>query len=124
MSLTEIDISPQLWWDIIFHGYYGADGNISDSFCPGVPWKLKDIRVKISGAFASVEYLILKISSVLDSYHNIIFYSQNVSGSTDIFIQYSEPLLFLSDDHLVFELSNTSGVHTFGFIFNTWAAKG
>lgn len=124
MALTEIDVPSSLWWDVVYHGYYGANGAISDSFCPGVPWKLKDIRVKISDAFASIEYLIMKISSVLDSYHNIVFYSLNVSGSTDIFIHYSDPIMFLSDDHLLFELSTVSGVHTLGFIFDVWAAKG
>ena len=124
MALTNEHIGNLRFHDEIEYGFYGADGTIGDSVAPGKPWKLRSIQIHFSVAFASIEYLVMALSSILGATYNTILYSLNVSGSTDIFIHYSDPLLFLSDDHLNFELSMVSGTNIIGFRFETWAARG
>lgn len=111
----------------IHHGFYGENGYINDSLVPGARWKLKSIRVVrvvTSVAVASVEYLTLRISSILGSFHNITLYSENFSTASHVIIDYSQPLGFLSDDQLVFDLSVNSGTNLIGFQFEIWSARG
>lgn len=124
MTTTLEYLGNNRYHDEIYYGFYGENGTISDSVTPATPWKLKNIRIHLSVAFVSVEYLVMRISAGLGSAYNTILYSTNLSGSTDVFIHYSEPLTFLSDDQLVFELSMVSGTNVIGFQFETWAARG
>jgi hypothetical protein len=124
MALSKESIQPQRWHLFEFYQSYGANGKISDSFCPGKVWTLQEIRVHLSVAFASAEYLIMKLSCGLGSAFNLKFYSTNLSGSTDVFIHYSDPLFFNSDDHLNFELSFVSATNVLGFQFIGWEARG
>ena len=124
MALLTEYVGNLRFHDEIYYGFYGADGTISDSVNPGCVSKLRSIKVHLSVAFASAEYLIIQLSAGLGSAYNTVLYSQNLSGSTDVFIHYSDPLLFLSDDQLNFELSMASGTNIIGFQFETWAARG
>lgn len=124
MALSNEYVGNLRYHDEIYYGFYGEDGTISDSLNPGVPYKLRSIRIHLSVAFVSVEYLVMQLSAGLGSAYNTVLYSQNLSGSTDIFIHYSDPLLFLSDDQVNIELSMNSGTNIIGFQFETWAARG
>lgn len=121
MALTKVANGPHRWEEFLFYQSYKANGSISDEIVPGKIWKLGEIRIHFSTAFASAESLTIRLSCILGSYYNVKFYSLNVSGSTDIFIHYSDPLRFLSDDRLVFTLSMASGVNGVGFQFIGWA---
>lgn len=124
MALTNEYVGNQRYHDEIYYGFYGEDGTIGDSVAPGAIWKLKDIRIHASVAFVSVEYLVMYISAALGSAYNTKIYSANFSDTEDLFIHYSDPLLFLSGDQIVFELSMASGTNIIGFQFQTWAARG
>jgi len=124
MALLKEEILPQRWHLFEYYQSFGADGTISDGFCPAKTWRLQEIRIHLSVAFASAEYLIMQLSCGLGSAYNLKFYSTNLSGSTDVFIHYSDPLLFMSGDQLVFELSMGSATNVIGFQFGTWAARG
>lgn len=124
MSLTNEPVGNQNYRDEIEYGFYGEHGTISDSIAPGKPWKLGGFHVHFSVSFVSVEYLLLWLSSGFGSAYNTIIFSRQVSQSTDIFVHYSSPLRFTSDDQLNIELSMVSGTNVIGFRFETWAARG
>lgn len=124
MSVSTEYIGNKRFHEELVYGFYGVNGKISESVAPGVVWALKEFRVHFSTAFISVEYLVLKVSSILGAQYKTTIYSQLVSGSTDIFVHYSTPLVLLSDDHLTVELSMGSGINVLGFQFGTWAARG
>jgi hypothetical protein len=107
-----------------YYAFYGVNGAIADSFNPGRVWKLQEIRAHLSVPFVSAEVLLVRVSSVLGSQYNVVLHSANLSNTQDLFLHYSEPLLFLSGDQLVFELSMVSGTNVIGLQFNTWAARG
>ena len=124
MALTNEHIGLRRYHEEIEYGFFGEDGTISDAIAPGKPWRLSGFQIHFSVSFVSVEYLVMRLSAALGSAYNTILYSQAVSQSTDIFVHYSFPLQFLSDDQLVFELSMGSGTNIIGFKFDTWAARG
>lgn len=124
MALTNEHIGLRRYHEEIEYGFFGENGAISDAVAPGVPWKLRTVKIHVSSKFLSVEYLVLKLSSGLRSEYNTVLYSANFSDTQDLFIYYSEPIPFLSDDQLLFELSTVSGVNVIGFQFDTWAARG
>ena len=124
MALTNEYIGLRRYSEEIEYGFFGENGTISDSIAPGKPWKLNGFQVHFSVSFVSVEYLLIWLSSGLGSAYNTILFSRQVSQSTDIFVHYSNPLRFMSDDQLNFELSMASGTNVIGFRFETWAARG
>jgi hypothetical protein len=115
---------PERFWQLAFYKKDDGDGAIGENFNPGTRWKLAEIRVHFSSAFASVEYLTAYLSATKGSEHNVVLLSHNCSGSTDIILYYSEPRMFLSDDVLRVELSNTSGVNAIGISVFGWAVIG
>jgi hypothetical protein len=121
MALTKVGDGPHRWEEFTFYNSYKADGTISDGFGPAKIWKLTEMRIHFSTAFASAESMTIYLSSILGSLYNIKFYSLNVSGSTDIWWQMSSPLKFFSDDTLVLKLSMASGVNGIGFQFFGWS---
>ncbi len=121
MALTKVTDGPHRWEEFLYYQTYKADGAISDGFGPGKIWKLGEIRIHFSTAFASAESLTVRLSSILGSYHNTLFISHLISGSADIFYHYSDPLRFLSDDTLTIKMSMASGINGVGFQFFGWA---
>lgn len=124
MALTNERFDHQRYVDEFYYGSYGADGTISDSIAPACKWKLKSLRLHCSVAFVSVEYLVMYISAAKGSAYNTKIYSANFSDTEDLFIHYSDPLLFFSDDQLAFELSMVSGTNIIGVQAEVWAARG
>lgn len=125
---TEI-LDNQRWWHFSFFHSNGANGKISESVIPGTdfaakPWELAELRLVFSVAFVSVEYLKVYLSAVKGSAYNFVLISQNMSGSTDYRFNptNSIPMRFLSDDHLVLELSTISGTNVIGMEVQGWAA--
>lgn len=124
MAFTEVYLQPQRWTEFSFFATGGEDGAISESVAPGVPWRLHEIRLHCSVAFASVEDLIYRLSATQGSAYNMTFNSYAMSGSTDIWFLYSNPLLFQSDDALVITLSLASGTNVVGITAVGWAVLG
>lgn len=124
MAFTRVDKADNRYREELEYGFFGADGTISESVNPEAPWKLATIRLHCSVAFASVEYLLIRMSSGLGSAYNTKIYSANFSGTEDLMIHFSEPLAFLSDDQLNIELSMVSGTNVVGIQVDTWAARG
>jgi hypothetical protein len=124
MAFTAVYDPPQRWTHMSLFYSSGADGKISETHSPTTLFKLSEFRVHFSVAFASVEYFTLKHTSIQGAAYNMTLYSANPSGSTDIFVHYSDPLLFLSGDTLTAELSTVSGTNVIGINLIGWAVLG
>ena len=124
MAFTEKYLQPQRWSDFSFFYNGGAlTETISESLAPGVPFKLHEVRVHMSTAFISACDFIVRLSSIQGSAHNMTFLSYRITGSTDVWWLFSNPLLFQSDDEVVFTLVN-SGANMVGINVTGWGAIG
>lgn len=129
MTWDKENIEPQRWTQFLFFSSGGADGFVNESIIPGtdfgsIPWKLGEVRLHFSVAFASVEDFVIRISSIKGSAYNTLLISQALNGITDMTIHYSDPLLFLSDDQLVITGAMVSATNIYGMEFIGWAAMG
>ena len=115
---------PERWTELSFYKKDDGNGAIGEDFGPGKRFRVGEIRVHFSTAFASNEYLVAVLSAIKGSEHNVVLLSQACFMSTDIFIHYSNPLEFLSEDVLRIELSNVSGVNAIGINVIGWAVLG
>lgn len=106
-----------------FYKTVAAGAALSESIDIGRKWKLQEIRIHFSVAFASVEDFVAYISAAKGSAHNFTILSYAANGSTDISIYYSAPRQFLSDDELVMTFSN-SGSNVVGLNVQGWAVQG
>jgi hypothetical protein len=89
-------------------------------------WKIGEIRMHFSTAFASVEYFKAYVSSILGSNHNYVLISQLMSDIVDFRLVFEdhEHLMLFSDDALRFSFSNASGVNLWGLEVQGWAVRG
>ena len=124
MAFTETYLQPQRWSEFAFFVSGGADGAIVESVAPGVPFRLGELGVHCSVAFASVEDLTVRLSAVQGSAHNMMFVSYAINGSTDVLLQYFPEIIFQSDDQLRIALSLASGVNVIGITVKGWAVLG
>lgn len=122
--VTEEYQQPQRWTHFSFFDSGGADGVISESLAITDLFKLTEIRIHCSVAFASIEDFTLRLSSVKGSAHNIMLISQAMSGIIDFLWTPDTEMHFLSDDQLVFTISLVSGVNVIGLNVHGWAAQG
>lgn len=124
MAFTEEYIAPQLWYDFLFFATGGADGDITESIAPGKKFKLTELHIHCSVAFASVQDLTLRLSSIKGSAYNTIFLSAVFNGVIDYFWQPSIPIPFLSDDQVVINLPMVSGTNIIGIKAVGWSVGG
>ena len=124
MAFTETFLQNQRWTQFSFFTDGGTDGAVTESLAPGKPFKLTEIRMHFSVAFASVEDFVLRLSAAQGSAHNAILISHALSDLTDFTWQPSIALEFQSDDHLVMGWSQVSGVNIGGLNVLGWAVFG
>ena len=122
-TIEEI-IEPQRWSEFEFFNAFGTNGLETKSIYFHKNFKLGEIRLHLSVAFASAGALIAQLSSVKGSAYNTKLLSTDISGTIDLFIHYSDPILFLSNDHLKFTISLVSGTNIIGMTVRGWAALG
>jgi len=130
MAFAQVYTMPQRWKHFDF---YDSFANVAVSTASGlsvtlnhsVQWKLAEIRMHCSVAIASIADLIIWVSSAKGSAYNTKLVSQALLGVQDMFVHYSEPLIFESGDHLRFagnasaSTSNVIGIQCIG-----WAVTG
>lgn len=130
MSLSGDFVQYQRW--DMFHFYEtenGTNGALSTSINNTAletyrRWKFQELRMHFSTAFASVEDLVIRISSTLGSNHNVKILSQAMNAIQDIHVYYSDPIVFYSDDQMVITMSMASGVNKYGLQVIGWAVRG
>ena len=125
MAFTGGYIAPQRWWEFDF--YYSEDPAtvgtdlLQQTLAIGKLAKLREIRLHCSVAFASAQYLVVRLSEAQHgSAHNVTLLSYAMNGVQDLFIHYSDPIFLRSDDNLVVELS-TSAANVIGIQLIGWA---
>ncbi len=112
---------PHRWEHFSYFKSWTMDETLEESIAPGKPWKLCEVRIHMSIAMASNKYFQMIVSAAKGSAYNTILYSLNYTGSTDIFLHYSDPLLFLSDDQLNLFASMVSVTNVHGIEVIGWA---
>jgi hypothetical protein len=116
---------PQRWQLFQFYGFGGAvDSYVSHQVTHSGIWKLEEVRLNCSAACGSNKYFQMYLSSGKGSYYDIMMYSYNMIGSTEILVRYSNPLIFLSDDTLEIMTSQISVAFTYGLTAIGWAVTG
>lgn len=128
MTFTEEYTQYKRWDMFQFFGQFNTTlpfaGDTASVDPEGGVFKLQEIRIRWSTAFASAESIKLYVSSIKGSEYNTLLFSHNMNNSTDIRYYYSAPLLFFSDDQLVLSLSNISHANTAGVTVIGWAVRG
>lgn len=124
MAFTEEFHLPQRWSHFHFYTSGKANGAGTESISIGRLWKLQEIRLHFSTAFASVEDLVVRLSAVNGSYFNTLFLSQALNAVQDLWVHYSDPLLFFSDDQLKLTFSMKSNINGWGLEVIGWAVQG
>jgi len=123
MAFTESFFGPHNWQH--FNFYKTAPGSvlsfITESINISAPWKLQELRLHFSTAMGSVKYLNIRVSSVGGSALNTILLSQDLNGVQDLYLHYSDPMLFFSDDQLVITTSVISVANWYGLQVIGWA---
>ena len=115
-------------WDD-FHFYFSgkADGWKEQSLnfvTEGYPYKINEMRLHFSTAFASVEDFIMRVSSIHGSMYNTIWISEPLNGVRDLVVFFSQALNFFSDDQIIFAASMKSNINGYGLEVLGWAAIG
>lgn len=101
---SEIYIQNKLWDEFQFFNWNSTV--MSQIIAPERLFRLGTIRVHLSTAFASVEDLVIRLSSIKGSRYNAILLSQPMFGVRDlIWMAASAEMLFLSGDQVICTMS-------------------
>jgi hypothetical protein len=126
MAFTEVEYQPQRYFNFTYFVATGANGVITESVAPGVKFKVDEIRVHCSSAFASAEDFTVGLVATQGSEHNITLLSQAMNGVLDVLwiADKANALPFLSDDTLSINLSLVSATNVVGINVIGWAVRG
>lgn len=124
MAFTEKYTQPQRWDHFEFYFSGKINGWEEQSLAPNIKFKINEIRLCFSTAFASVEDFVVRLSSLKGSVFNLIFVSQALNGVKDLLWQPSQELIFGSDDQIVFAGSMASNINEYGLSALGWAVRG
>lgn len=104
----------------------GADGAETFVVNPDTrtTMQFEQLRAHWSTAFASVEDMVVYISSAKGSAYNLVLLSQALAGITDILFQPEKKVWLFSGDNLVISFSCASGVNTVGIEVQGWSVFG
>jgi len=93
--------------------------HLNESLDLSKPFEICDIRLHLSVAHPSIEYLKARLSAIAGSAYNVMLVSTLASGTTDIFWQPSTPLVFGLSDQILFSMMNSTGV-VWGLCVTGW----
>jgi hypothetical protein len=125
MSFSNNDLDYQRWREFNYFTSGKADGFATLSIAPGVPWYATQYRLHFSSIFASVEDLIVYVSSAGGSSYNHKILSQALlSVETFIFDFENTRIRLSASDQLVVQASMVSNVNGWGLEILGWAAHG
>ena len=118
---AEDRFGPHRWQYFSFFKTFTLNQTLSESIDIEGPWLLEEIRVHCSVAIASVKYLQAVVSAANGSAYNTILISQDMNTVQDIFLHYSNPVLFMSGDQLNVRCSMISTANYVGVQVTGWA---
>jgi len=118
-------LQNQRWTEFRYFVDGGADGWEAFSISQDKAFRITEVRLHFSVAFASTEDLTARVSATKGSAFNYNFLSYPISAVSDVIIMYeSNGLKFQSDDQVVFGMSMASGTNIYGLEVLGWAAYG
>ncbi len=122
MAFTKDQPYNERYWPLHFYTAAGvlANSSISDSLTLAKRFQINEIRIHFSVAVVSVIDFMINVSSVLGSAYNTKLISQALLNLQDVFIYYSQPLQFNSDDHINFATSTISIANWYGIEVWGW----
>ncbi len=125
MAFTEQYLQPQQWNYFTFYATGGADGLITENVNMSKTFRLMELRVHCSAAFASVEDLTMRLVSPLGSQYNLKLVSQPMNGVQDYLWICDNPQghLFASGDQVEINLSLVSAENTIGIKAIGWSVQ-
>ncbi len=125
MAFTKQKLQYKRFEHFAFFATVGEDGTIEESLdLTSKQFYLTEIRVHCSVAFASVEDLTIRMSAAQGSAYNLMIISQAMKTVMDVLWQADNSMHMLSDDDIVFNLSQASGVNVIGITVLGWAVIG
>lgn len=122
MAFTESFLENQRWYQFSFYETgHTADGMDESIAFATREWKLAEIRMHFSIAMISIFDLVIYLSSARGSAYNTKLLSQALLTVQDLWVHYSDALLFQSGDQLVFAHGSTVTVNHRGTEVIGWA---
>lgn len=115
---------PERWTHFSFFTKQKAGSNVESLNPDGQFFKLEEVRLHFSSAFASSRDFTIRLSSIKGSEYNLTLLSQALSGIQDLLWQPDRPLVMLSDDQVVFSWTQVSDVNTLGLNVLGWGVLG
>jgi len=110
--------------DKFFQFFATGATTMDESFNPGFDFMLADIRLTLSVAHPSVEYVTANMSMVAGSAYDILLFSVVASALTNVQNQIwtlnSELLTFFRGDTIEFSMPNVTGVY-WGLVVSCWS---
>jgi len=107
-----------------FAYYTDGDEPLIESINFGKSVEIEEVRLHLSVAMASVEDLIIQLSSILGSAHNILFLSYSMFNHTDLVYQFHKTHKMLYGDVLSVYLSFKSQTNWYGLSILGWEVTG
>jgi hypothetical protein len=124
MSSTTNWRKNETWDHLDFYSSGGVDGSFVESLAPGKMFRLEEVRLHLSVVHASVEDFAIRISSSFGSAYNQVLISQAMNGVANYLWQPTNPMIFNSDDQLVFSLFIKSATNIYGLNVKGWGVSG
>jgi len=109
------------WQHFDFYVSGGADGAFKETLNPGKIFKINEVRLHLSVTHASVEDFTIRLSSLKGTAFSQCFISQAMNGVMDYHWLPENPLIFCSDDHVVFSLFVKSATNIYGLNVKGWS---
>ncbi len=113
----------QRWQEFHYFKSGQADGFENESINIGDRFKLGQVRFHFDSVFISAEDLLVYISSIDGSAHNIKILSHAMSDIQDLIVIYSAGIVMRSDDQLVVDFSMVSTTHLWGLEIIGWGVR-
>jgi hypothetical protein len=88
------------------------------------PFELNEFRLHLSVSMASIEYFIVRLSSILGSAYDVKILSYSMYAHKDLIYQMDCTYKFLYGDILSVQLSFASGTNTYGLAVLGWEVMG
>ena len=128
MAFTKEYLPNMLWEEFMFFVSGGEHGAFIESISNMQGWeifKIAEIRLHLSVVHVSVQDFTMRLSadSAQGSNFNQVFLSQAMLGINELLWIPDRPLIFQSDDQVVFSMGVASGTNVYGLAVYGWSVR-
>ena len=97
------DHAPDIW-----HSYDTGSAGLAETLAPGVAFELKEVRIHLNAASATVENLTVTIDSGTDAVYDAVLLTKGMNTVTNYVWIPDNRRFFLATDELDFAWTNTN----------------